>query len=118
MEIQTEQSFPWQIQPYQGESISHYLGRVRRADAVSASSASGLSKALGLGIALARWEKFRFNPYPSRVELEALDELVRLGVDRLIELFPPEDEPIRLQPIRFCPACYVESGASQLCENS
>jgi hypothetical protein len=104
-----EQSFPWQIQPYEGESISHYLGRVRRADVVSASSASGLGKALGLGIALARWEKFRFNPYPSRVELEALDEVVGIGIDRLTELFAPKDEPIRLKPIRFCPACYVEA---------
>jgi DNA-directed RNA polymerase subunit RPC12/RpoP len=109
MEAKTNQPLPWQITPFDGESISHYLGRVRRADAVSASSISGLSRALGLGIALARWEKFRFNPYPSQIELQALGQLVGLSVDCLLAMLPPEDEPIKLQPIRFCPACYMEA---------
>lgn len=109
METETKPGLPWQIEPCEGESISHYLGRVRRAEAVSASSVSGLSRALGLGIALARWEKFRFNPYPSQIELEALGKLVGLSIDRLMAMFPPQDEPIKLQPIRFCPACYVEA---------
>ena len=43
------------------------------------------------------------------VELEALGKVVGLSVDRLTALLPPKDEPIKLLPIRFCPACYVEA---------
>ena len=109
MESEPVQSLPWQIEPHEGESISHYLGRFKRTEAVSVSSSGRLSRALGLGIALARWEKFRFNPYPSQIELEALGKIVGLSAEQLILLFPPKDEPIKLQPIRFCPACYTET---------
>ncbi len=55
---------PWvfNVEPYEGESISHFLGRFRRANY---SSKSEVGQKSGLGGILARWEKFRFIPPPS-----------------------------------------------------
>ncbi|WP_238993738.1 hypothetical protein [Calothrix sp. PCC 6303] len=39
--------------------------------------------------AIARWEKFRFNPPPSRQQLENLAVVVGVEVDRLFEMLPP-----------------------------
>ena len=59
---------PWlfQVEPYPGESLSHFLGCFRRANDLTT---TGLGKAAGVGGAMpaaggaiARWEKFRFNP--------------------------------------------------------
>ncbi|MTJ53093.1 hypothetical protein FJR38_10775 [Anabaena sp. UHCC 0253] len=69
---------PWlfQVEPYPGESLSHFLGRFRRANDLTT---TGLGKAAEVGGAIARWEKFRFNPPPSRPQLEAVAKVV--GVD-------------------------------------
>ncbi|MFM6358312.1 MAG: hypothetical protein ACKPH7_26025 [Planktothrix sp.] len=40
------------------------------------------------GFAYARWEKFRFNPPPSRQELEALAVVVGVEGDRLLQMLP------------------------------
>jgi len=106
----TVQHPPWYLEPYEGESISHYLGRLRRKESISAPSVSGLSRAIGLGIALARWEKFRFIPFPSQIELEALGKIVGLEIDRLTKLLPARDKVMnKPSTIRFCPACYIEA---------
>jgi hypothetical protein len=59
--------------------------------------------------AIARWEKFRFNPPPSRQQLEALATLVGVDTDRLEQMLPPAGMGMKLEPIRLCAACYVES---------
>lgn len=99
---------PWlfQVEPYQGESLSHFLGRFRRANDLTP---TGLGKAAGLGGAIARWEKFRFNPPPSRQQLEALAVVVGVDVDRLVQMLPPAGVGMKIEPIRLCAVCYTES---------
>ncbi|WP_373529505.1 TniQ family protein [Nostoc sp.] len=59
--------------------------------------------------AIARWEKFRFNPPPSRQQLEALAVVVGVDVDRLVQMLPPAGVGMKMEPIRLCAACYTES---------
>ena len=68
-----------------------------------------ISKAAGVGGAIARWEKFRFNPPPSRQQFEALAKVVGVDADRLEQMLPPAGVGMNLEPIRLCAACYVES---------
>jgi transcriptional regulator with XRE-family HTH domain len=106
--MEAEDIKPWlfEIEPLEGESLSHFLGRFRRANDLTP---SGLGQAAGLGGAIARWEKFRFNPPPSRQQLENLAVVVGVDVDRLFEMLPPSGVGMNLEPIRLCGACYVES---------
>jgi hypothetical protein len=108
MNTETIENLPWYIEPNEGESISHYFGRFRRHEAVCVSSPGSLSKAAGIGPVLARWEKFRLNPFPSEKELEAIGKLIGLDADRIAQMLPPKDEKIKLEPIRLCAACYAE----------
>ncbi|MBD2353761.1 TniQ family protein [Tolypothrix sp. FACHB-123] len=106
MEVPEIQSWLFQVEPLVGESLSHFLGRFRRANDLTP---TGLGKAAGFGGAIARWEKFRFNPPPSRQHLEALAKVVGVDVDRLAQMLPPAGVGMKLEPIRLCAACYVES---------
>jgi hypothetical protein len=94
--------------PYDDESISHYLGRWYRQEVVSTDSYT-LGKKLRLGKTLWRWENFYFNPPPNQEELEKMNELMGLEAEELILMFPPRSEPIKLEPIRLCAACYSEA---------
>jgi len=105
---------PWlfRVEPFEGESISHFLGRFRRANELTP---TGLGKMVGLGgampsagFAYARWEKFRFNPPPSRQQLEALAVVVGVEGDRLVQMLPPPGVGMKMEPIRLCGACYAE----------
>lgn len=98
---------PWlfAIAPYDGESLSHFLGRFRRENDLSA---SGLGKEAGINAVVARWEKFYLNPFPSRRELEALAKVVQVDADRLREMLPPQGVGMKHEPIRLCGACYAE----------
>jgi len=99
---------PWLFisQPYPGESLSHFLGRFRRANHLSA---SGLGNLAGIGPVVARWEKFHFNPRPSQEELEAITSVVKVDVQRLAEMLPPAGVGMQHEPIRLCGACYAEA---------
>lgn len=99
---------PWMehVEPYEGESISHYFGRLRREEANSVSAPTTLSEAAGIGPALSRWEKFRFNPFPSQQELEAMGKLVGLSVEQLQAMLPAKGEMLVMRSIRLCGACY------------
>jgi hypothetical protein len=108
MEPEAVQRLPWYVEPKEGESISHYFGRFRRHEAVCVSLPGTLSKAAGIGPVLARWEKFRFNPFPSQKELEAIAKLIGLHVDQIAQMLPPKGEKMKLEPIRLCSACYAE----------
>lgn len=96
------------VEPYEGESISHYLGRLRRFKANSLPSGYSLGKIAGLGAVTGRWEKLYFNPFPTRQELEALASLVGVNADRLAEMLPPNGVTMKPRPIRLCAACYAE----------
>lgn len=97
------------VEPYEGESISHYLGRLRRFKANSLPSAHSLGKLAGLGAIVGRWEKLYFNPFPSYAELEALGKLIRVDATRLAEMLPPKGVTMKPRPIRLCGACFGES---------
>ena len=105
--METGEIQPWWflVEPYKGESISHFLGRFRRANELSV---SGLGKISGLGEAIARWEKFRFNPPPSLEQLEALAKVVVVETEQLVQMLAPPGVGMKLSPIRLCAACYGE----------
>ncbi len=94
---------PWlfRVEPFEGESRSHFLGRFRR---VNDLTPSGLGKVAKIGAAIARWEKFRFNPSPSRQQLEALAVVVGVEADRLAQMLPPVGAGMKHEPIRLCGA--------------
>lgn len=91
------------LDPYQGESISHFLGRFRRENSLTVNN---LGKATELYGAIARWEKFRFNPPPSSEQLKKLSAIVQVEVATLQTMFP--SAPMKMTPIRLCSACYGE----------
>jgi hypothetical protein len=99
---------PWvfTVEPYEGESLSHFLGRFRRANY---SSANELGQKTGLGGVLARWEKFHFIPPPSQQQLEALALVVQREVEQLRQMLPPQGVGMKHEPIRLCAACYAET---------
>jgi hypothetical protein len=99
---------PWLfiIQPYEGESLSHFLGRFRRANHLSP---AGLGNLAGIGAVVRRWERFHFNPRPSQQELEAIASVVEVGADRLAQMLPPLGVGMQHEPIRLCGACYAET---------
>ena len=90
---------PWlfRVEPLEGESLSHFLGRFRRANELTP---TGLGKMARLGGAIARWEKFRFNPPPSLQQLDALAVVVGVEGHRLQEMLPPPGVGMKLEPIR------------------
>ncbi|PSN15844.1 hypothetical protein C7293_05545 [filamentous cyanobacterium CCT1] len=102
---------PWleYVEPYEGESISHYFGRLRRKEANSISAPTTLSEVAGIGPALSRWEKFRFNPFPSQQELAAVGRVVRLDVEQLQAMLPAKGEHLVMRSMRLCGACYRDS---------
>ena len=99
---------PWlfAIALLSGESLSHFLGRFRRGNHLTPSSLGQIAK---IGAAVARWERFHFNPYPNQQEFEALAEEVGVEVEGWWEMLPPMGEGMKCEPIRVCGACYAES---------
>lgn len=108
---ESEETWSWvaHVEPYEGESISHYFGRFRRHELNSISAPTGLSMAAAIGFALSRWEKFRFNPWPSPRELDAIGKMIGLDADRLLAMFPPKGTPTVNRSTRLCGACYAEA---------
>ncbi|WP_242036460.1 TniQ family protein [Leptolyngbya sp. FACHB-321] len=104
---------PWlfQIEPYEGESLSHFLGRFRRPNHLTP---SGLGQLAGIGAVVARWERFHLNPPPSQKELEALAKVVGVSADRLAEMLPPKGIGMQWAPLRLCGACYGEAPCHQM----
>lgn len=94
------------VEPYDCESISHYLGRLRHFKANSLPSATSLGTIAGIGAVTSRWEKLYFNPFPSDEELEALGNLIQLTPDRLRAMLPPKGMTMQPRPIRLCGVCY------------
>nr|WP_277882876.1 TniQ family protein [Leptolyngbya sp. FACHB-671] len=90
------------------ESISHYLGRLRRFKANSLPSAYSLGQAAGIGAVTARWEKLYFNPFPADEELGAIARLVGLDLSRFQNMLPSREMTLQPRPIRLCGVCYAE----------
>jgi TniQ len=96
------------VEPLEQESISHYLGRLRRLKANSLPSAYALGQAAGIGAVTARWEKLYFNPFPTEEELGAIACLIGLDTGRLQDMLPSQEMTLQPRPIRLCGACYTE----------
>jgi hypothetical protein len=77
-------------------------------------SSSALGNLAGIGAVISRWEKFRFNPFPSEQELRALGELLGLDLAQLQLMLPPLGVGMKSEPIRLCGACYGESPCHQI----
>ncbi|MDA0267773.1 MAG: TniQ family protein, partial [Cyanobacteria bacterium] len=85
-----------------GESISHFLGRFCRENHATLNQ---IGAKTSLGAVLGRWEKFRFNPPPTEIQVAALASLVRLEAEMIRQMLP--SETIQIRAIRLCAACYV-----------
>lgn len=96
------------VEPLEYESISHYLGRLRRDKANSLPSASSLGQAAGIGAVTARWEKLYFNPFPTAEELGEIARLIGLDPARFQEMLPSREMTLQPRPVRLCGACYGE----------
>ncbi|MEM6591170.1 MAG: TniQ family protein [Cyanobacteria bacterium P01_C01_bin.73] len=99
---------PWlfEVEPYEGESLSHFLGRFRRQNHLTV---TGLGQMASIGAVVARWERFHLNPYPTQAEFELLGKVVGLLPERFWDMLPSESEGMKCEPIRLCGACYGES---------
>ena len=105
MEDKAKQPRFFEIELFQGESLSHFLGRFRRENYLTATQ---LGKLTGNGAVIGRWEKCYFNPLPSEQELEALAKVVEVEAEKLREMLPPKGMTMKPRPIRLCAACYAE----------
>jgi len=97
------------VEPYEGESISHYLGRLRRFKANSLPSGYSLGQLIGVGSAVTRWEKLYFNPFPPDEALATLAQLIGLDLERLRAMLPQKGRSLQPRPICLCGACYAEN---------
>jgi hypothetical protein len=93
------------VEPFAGESLSHFLGRFRRRNYLSINALGDLA---GVGAVIARWERFYLNPFPSDAELAAVAEVVGVTPERLRQMLAPEGVKMKCEPIRLCGACYQE----------
>lgn len=96
------------VEPLEHESISHYLGRLRRFKANRLPSAYALGQAAGIGAVTARWEKLYFNPFPTEEELMAIARLINPDPSRFQDVLPDREMTLQPRPIRLCGACYAD----------
>ncbi|MDJ0596580.1 MAG: TniQ family protein [Pleurocapsa sp. MO_226.B13] len=103
----TNEVEPWlfPVEPYDEESLSHFLGRFRRQNYLSPSALGDLA---GIGGVVARWERFHLNPFPTHEQFQALAKVVGVDSFRLRDMLPPQGIGMKCEPIRLCGACYGE----------
>jgi hypothetical protein len=106
MDRENQQPQRFAVELLEGESLSHFLGRFRRANSLTATA---LGKIIGLGAVVGRWEKLYLNPFPSRQQLEALADVVMVDADRLAQMLPPKGVSMKPRPILLCAVCYAEN---------
>jgi hypothetical protein len=99
---------PWlfEVEPYEGESLSHFSGRFRRPNHLTP---SGLGRLAGIGAVIARWERFHLNPPPSSQDFVALAKVTGVSAERLVEMLPPTGVGMQWSPIRLCGGCYADT---------
>ena len=98
-------SWLFPVEPYEGESLSHFLGRFKRRNRLAPSALGDLA---GIGGVVARWEKFHLNPFPRDRKFQALAEVIGIDRDRLKAMLPSTGTGMKCEPIRLCGACYGE----------
>jgi hypothetical protein len=106
MDRENQQPQRFAVELLEGESLSHFLGRFRRANSLTITA---LGKITGLGAVVGRWEKLYLNPFPSRQELEALADVVMVDADRLAQMLPLKGVTMKPRPILLCAVCYAEN---------
>lgn len=108
-----EEIQPWlfEVEPAEGESLSHYLGRFRQENGLTA---TGSGRETGLGALVGRWERFYLNPHPTEAELAKLAVTVNVPVTRLWAMLLPPGVAMQHQPVRLCAACYAETPVHQI----
>lgn len=97
------QSWVFRINACPGESLGHFLGRFRRANALSYKAI-----ALHLGVCEAwvrDWEVPSRRRNPTELQCIALSKLVEVEPKQLALMFPPKH--LHLQT-RLCAACYAQ----------
>jgi transcriptional regulator with XRE-family HTH domain len=93
----------FRVKAHQGESLGHFLGKFRRANALSHKS---LADHLGIRVEwVMAWESPSRRRNPTSLQLIALSKLVEVEPQQLAEMLPPE--PLELKT-RLCAACYAE----------
>ncbi|BAY20689.1 hypothetical protein NIES2100_04320 [Calothrix sp. NIES-2100] len=93
------------VEPFPGESISHFLGRFERANLLTGYQ---IGKEAGVGAIVTRWKKLYLNPFPTQQELEALANFVEVATEKLKEMLPVKGMTMKPRPIKLCAACYAE----------
>jgi hypothetical protein len=106
MDTENQQLQRFAVELLEGESLSHFLGRFRRANSLTTTA---LGKITGLGAVVGRWEKLYLNPFPTRQQLEALADVVMVDADRLAQMLPPKGVTMKPRPILLCAVCYAEN---------
>jgi len=106
MDTENQQLQRFAVELLEGESLSHFLGRFRRANSLTTTA---LGKITELGAVVGRWEKLYLNPFPSRQQLEALADVVMVDADRLAQMLPPKGVTMKPRPILLCAVCYAEN---------
>ena len=99
-------SWLFPVEPLEGESLSHYLGRFRRQNHLSPSA---LGELAGIGAVISRWERFHLNPFPAKEQFEALAKVLGIDAEILRAMLPPVGVGMKCEPIRLCGTCYGES---------
>ncbi|MEM1368245.1 MAG: TniQ family protein [Cyanobacteria bacterium P01_H01_bin.15] len=102
------------VEPLEHESISHYLGRLRRYKGNSLPSACALGQVAGIGGVVSRWEKLYFNPFPTDEELGAIAQLIGFDIERFRTMLPHGGMTMQPRPIRLCGACYEEEPSHRI----
>lgn len=99
-----------QILPYPSESLSHYMGRFCRANCISTNM---LAKEAGVGhVLLSQLQKLRFNSPPTLQQLEKIGKAMGLSLSQVQAMMP--SQPMKLEPVRLCAACYQEAPCHQM----
>lgn len=112
------QHTPWciRVEPLAGESFSHFLGRFRRANALSHQtladelSRSGLQCLPSL---IQAWESPSRRCPPTEGQLQVLSELMQLEVSQLKVLLFPSNVEFEMST-RLCSDCYGQSPIHRL----
>jgi hypothetical protein len=106
MDRENQQPQRFAVELLEGESLSHFLGRFRRANSLTITA---LGKITELGAVVGRWEKLYLNPFPTRQQLETLADVVMVDADRLAQMLPSKGVTMKPRPILLCAVCYAEN---------
>jgi hypothetical protein len=97
------ESWVFRVEPHPDESFGHFIGRFRRANALSDRA---IADHLGIRVQWVQdWDSPSRRRNPTSLQLIALSKLTEVAPEQLAKMLP--SEPLHLQT-RLCPACYAE----------